>query len=178
MSALQFEWDSRKAAENQKKHGVSFEEARTAFFDESARLIDDPDHSGEEERFILLGLSSTLRLLVVCHCYRSEGNVIRIISARKATARESKAYPQQVEHAQGIRLFQVSQEPVRHTAEEANHDSARRRRDRVLQRHFGRGGHSLPEPHQPLFARLRGLASKAQLALEVATSAKKPITYR
>jgi uncharacterized DUF497 family protein len=93
MSALRFEWDPRKAAENEKKHGVSFEEARTVFFDERARLIDDPDHSEDEERFILLGLSSTLRLLVVCHCYRSEGNTIRIISARKATARESKSYP-------------------------------------------------------------------------------------
>ena len=93
MSTLRFEWDDRKAAANDKKHGVSFEEARTIFFDERARLIDDPDHSEDEERFILLGLSSTLRLLVVCHCYRSEGNVIRIISARKATARESKSYP-------------------------------------------------------------------------------------
>jgi hypothetical protein len=93
MSTLRFEWDDRKAAANEKKHGVSFEEARTVFFDERARLIDDPDHSEDEERFILLGLSSTLRLLVVCHCYRSEGNIIRIISARKATARESKSYP-------------------------------------------------------------------------------------
>ena len=93
MSALRFEWDDRKAAANERKHGVSFEEARAVFFDERARLIDDPDHSGDEERFILLGLSSTLRLLVVCHCYRGEGNVIRIISARKATARESKSYP-------------------------------------------------------------------------------------
>ena len=93
MSALRFEWDDRKAAANEKKHNVSFEEARTVFFDERALLIDDPDHSEDEERFILLGLSSTLRLLVVCHCYRGEGNVIRIISARKATARESKSYP-------------------------------------------------------------------------------------
>ena len=93
MSTLRFEWDDQKAAANEKKHGVSFQEARTVFFDERARLIDDPDHSEDEERFILLGLSSTLRLLVVCHCYRSEGNVIRIISARKATARESKSYP-------------------------------------------------------------------------------------
>jgi uncharacterized DUF497 family protein len=93
MSALRFEWDPRKAGENEKKHGVSFEEAKTVFFDERARLIDDPDHSEDEDRFILLGLSSTLRLLVVCHCYRSEGNIIRIISARKATARESKSYP-------------------------------------------------------------------------------------
>ena len=88
MSTLRFEWDEAKAAANAKKHGVTFEEARSVFFDDRARLIDDPDHSEDEERFILLGLSGTLRLLVVCHCYRSKGNLIRIISARKATARE------------------------------------------------------------------------------------------
>lgn len=93
MSTLQFEWDARKATANEKKHGVSFEEARSVFFDERARLIVDPDHSEDEARFILLGLSSSLRLLVVCHCYRSDDNVIRIISARKATAGESKSYP-------------------------------------------------------------------------------------
>lgn len=93
MSTLQFEWDARKATANEKKHGVSFEEARSVFFDERARLIDDPDHSEDEARFILLGLSSSLRLLVVCHCYRGGDNVIRIISARKATAGESKSYP-------------------------------------------------------------------------------------
>ena len=92
MSTLRFEWDERKSVANAKKHGVSFDEARTVFFDERARLIDDPDHSEDEERFILLGLSSSLRLLLVCHCYRSSGNIIRIISARKATAHESKAY--------------------------------------------------------------------------------------
>ena len=92
MSTLRFEWDERKAAANAKKHGVSFDEARTVFFDERARLIDDPDHSADEERFILLGLSSSLRMLLVCHCYRGAGNVIRIISARRATAQESKAY--------------------------------------------------------------------------------------
>jgi uncharacterized DUF497 family protein len=94
MDMLRFEWDERKSAANEHKHGISFQEARTVFFDDHARLIDDPDHSGDEERFILMGLSSTLRLLVVCHCYRSEGNVIRIISAREATSHESKAYPQ------------------------------------------------------------------------------------
>jgi uncharacterized DUF497 family protein len=93
MSTLRFEWDERKAAENAKKHGVSFEEARSVFFDDRARLIDDPEHSEQEDRFILLGLSSSLRLLLVCHCYRSAGNVIRIVSARKATASESKSYP-------------------------------------------------------------------------------------
>jgi len=93
MSSLRIEWDPRKAAANRRKHGVSFEEARTVFFDERGRLIDDPDHSEDEERFDLLGLSSSLRLLVVCHCYRGQGGVIRIISARRATARESKFYP-------------------------------------------------------------------------------------
>ena len=92
MSALHFEWDERKAAANVKKHGVSFEEAKSVFHDEHARLIDDPDHSENEDRFVLLGLSSALRLLVVCHCYRGEGGAIRIISARKATARETKFY--------------------------------------------------------------------------------------
>jgi uncharacterized protein len=92
MSTLRFEWDSRKAAANLKKHGISFEEAKSVFFDERAKLIDDPDHSEVEDRFVLLGISSTLRLLLVCHCYRSEGNIIRIMSARKATAKESKSY--------------------------------------------------------------------------------------
>lgn len=93
MTTLRFEWDERKATANRSKHGVSFDEARTVFLDERARLIDDPDHSADEERFIILGLSGALRLLVVCHCYRAEGNSIRIISARRATSRESKAYP-------------------------------------------------------------------------------------
>jgi uncharacterized protein len=79
--------------EDPRVHGVGFEEARSAFSDERAKLIDDPDHSEEEDRFILLGLSGLLRVLVVCHCYRAEGNIIRIISARKATTRESRSYP-------------------------------------------------------------------------------------
>ena len=93
MSSLRFEWDERKSALNFNKHGVTFADAKTVFFDEQARLMDDPEHSQDEERFLLLGLSSTLRLLVVSHCYRGEDNVIRIISARKATAKESKSYP-------------------------------------------------------------------------------------
>lgn len=92
MSTLRFEWDDRKATPNLKKHGVSFDEAKSVFFDEQAKLIDDPDHSEDEDRFILLGMSRVLRMLLVCHCYRSEGNVIRIISARKAIAKESKSY--------------------------------------------------------------------------------------
>jgi uncharacterized protein len=93
MSSMRIEWDPRKAEANRKKHGVSFEDAQTVFADERARLIDDPDHSEEEERFVLLGLSSSLRLLVVAHCYRLDGNVIPIISARKANRDEERFYP-------------------------------------------------------------------------------------
>ena len=93
MSTIRFEWDRRKALANAKKHGVNFEDAKSVFADECARLIDDPDHSQVEDRFVILGLSSSLRLLLVCHCYKSDGNVIRIISARRATAVESKSYP-------------------------------------------------------------------------------------
>ena len=92
MSTLRFEWDDHKASVNAKKHGVKFEEARSVFADERAKLIDDPDHSDDEDRFVLLGLSSSLRLLLVCHCYREEGHAIRIISARKATSGESNSY--------------------------------------------------------------------------------------
>ena len=89
---LQFEWDRRKDAENRRKHGISFAEAQTVFFDEQALLITHPDHSTEEERFILLGLSSALRTLVVCHCYRQDGDVIRLISARRADRQERGEY--------------------------------------------------------------------------------------
>ena len=92
MNNIKFEWDHKKASANEKKHGVSFEEARTVFFDENAKLIDDPDHSKDEDRFVMLGISSSLKVVLVCHCYREEGNVIRIISARKASAFESKQY--------------------------------------------------------------------------------------
>lgn len=92
MAELRFEWNPAKAAANLKKHGVGFDEAKSVFADENAKLIDDPDHSEDEDRFVLLGLSASLRLLVVCHCYRSKGHVIRIISARKATATESRLY--------------------------------------------------------------------------------------
>jgi uncharacterized DUF497 family protein len=92
MDGLKFEWDRRKESANRKKHGVSFAEAKTAFFDENARVIADPDHSEEEDRFILLGLSSQLRLLVVCHCYREDQDTVRIISARKASRSERREY--------------------------------------------------------------------------------------
>lgn len=92
MSNIRFEWDAKKAAANQRKHGVTFDEARTVFFDENAKLINDPDHSDDEDRFVMLGLSSNFRFVLVCHCYREQGNVIRIISARKASTKESKQY--------------------------------------------------------------------------------------
>lgn len=92
MDDIRFEWDPRKNAANQRKHGVSFKEAQAVFSDERALLIDDPDHSAEEDRFIMLGLSAALRTLVVCHCYREAEDVIRIISARKATRPERVEY--------------------------------------------------------------------------------------
>ncbi len=92
MTSLRFEWDERKNASNVKKHGVSFEEAQTAFSDDQGLVIEDPDHSASEDRFVLLGMSSTLRLLVVCHCVRDDGDVIRLISARKAGVAERRAY--------------------------------------------------------------------------------------
>jgi uncharacterized DUF497 family protein len=92
MGKIAFEWDQAKSDTNSKKHGVSFEEARTVFYDENAIRFFDPDHSDEEDRFILLGMSYKLRTLVVCHCYRKNDSVIRIISARKATKHEEKSY--------------------------------------------------------------------------------------
>ena len=92
MGNIQFAWDRRKARSNLVKHGVSFEEAQSVFLDESARLIDDPDHSGEEERFVLLGYSFRARCLIVSHCYRKSDSVIRLISARRATAQEEEVY--------------------------------------------------------------------------------------
>jgi uncharacterized DUF497 family protein len=86
---LKFDWDPRKDKANQKKHGVSFEEAQSVFFDDYATQFDDEEHSGQEERFILLGMSIKSRVLVVCHYERKSGSVIRLISARKATAGEN-----------------------------------------------------------------------------------------
>ena len=88
---VRFEWDEKKNAFNQRKHGVSFEEAQTAFADEQALVIADPDHSADEDRFILLGVSAS-RVLVVCHCYREIDEVVRIFSARPANRQERKAY--------------------------------------------------------------------------------------
>lgn len=91
MNHLEFEWDDKKSASNEKKHGVSFDEAKSIFTDQFARLIADPDNSDEEDRFILLGTSIHSRLLVVCHCVRMNDS-IRIISARKADKQEREIY--------------------------------------------------------------------------------------
>lgn len=89
---IAFEWDSPKAAANLKKHAVSFEEAQSVFFDDFGVQFFDDEHSAEEDRFLMLGMSSQARLLIVCHCERKRGGVIRIISARRATKRESAFY--------------------------------------------------------------------------------------
>jgi uncharacterized DUF497 family protein len=92
VSQIRFEWDSRKDTANKAKHGVGFDEASTAFADENGILVPDPGHSHSEDRFVLLGLSARLRLLVVVHCYREADSVIRIISARKADKGERGEY--------------------------------------------------------------------------------------
>jgi uncharacterized DUF497 family protein len=92
MNELQFEWDKRKEKTNIKRHGVSFEEAQAVFYDENAIQFFDPDHSDDEDRFILLGISFKLRILVVCHCFREDEEIIRIISARKADDDEENEY--------------------------------------------------------------------------------------
>ncbi len=92
MDELKFTWDENKALKNQEKHNVTFEEAKTVFFDDFGRLIPDPEHSEDEDRFILLGQSTQFKLLLVCHCYRESGEQIRIISARKASKYEQKQY--------------------------------------------------------------------------------------
>jgi uncharacterized protein len=92
MISLHFEWDPAKDRENRQKHGISFKEAQSVFWDERGRLIHDPDHSEEEDRFILMGISDRLRVLVVCHAYREDDSTVRIISARKASRNERRQY--------------------------------------------------------------------------------------
>jgi len=89
-----FEWDENKNKVNINKHGISFAEASSVFYDDNAILFDDPDHSKDEERFLIIGMSISTRVLIVSHCYRSMGEVIRIISARKATKPETDYYVQ------------------------------------------------------------------------------------
>ena len=92
MKDIDFEWDERKASVNLKKHGVSFEEAKSVFYDENGLHMPDPDHSRDEDRFVLIGMSQQIRMVVVCHCYRKNDSIIRLISARKATKQERKSY--------------------------------------------------------------------------------------
>ena len=92
MDEIRFVWDEKKNRANRIKHGVPFEEARTVFYDERAKVYPDPDHSKDEARFLILGISHRLRTIVVCHCYREKESVIRIISARKADKGEQKDY--------------------------------------------------------------------------------------
>ena len=92
MSKLRFIWDEGKARANERKHGVTFDEAKTVFYDDDAELIGDPDHSSHEYRFVILGMSMRARMLIVCHCYRQDNGIIRIISARKATKKEQSQY--------------------------------------------------------------------------------------
>jgi hypothetical protein len=92
MQSIKFTWDVQKNRLNQKKHGVSFEEAESVFYDETARLTYDPDHSIEEERYVILGMSNKFRMLLVCHCYREQEKIIRIILARKAAKNEQRQY--------------------------------------------------------------------------------------
>ena len=101
MSELFFEWDSKKAASNVAKHGVTFEEAKSVFYDTEALIIPDPDHSAIEERFVMMGQSSREGVLVVVHCYRAEGSSIRIISARRAGTKEQQPYWEKI-HAKRI----------------------------------------------------------------------------
>ncbi|MFT5367418.1 MAG: uncharacterized DUF497 family protein [Candidatus Latescibacterota bacterium] len=95
MNELSFEWNEQKNTQNQKKHDVSFEEAQTVFFDENAVEFYDEDHSEYEDRFLILGISVRFRMLMICHCYMADEDIIRIISARKATKNERKFYPGQ-----------------------------------------------------------------------------------
>jgi uncharacterized DUF497 family protein len=92
MASIRFEWDSRKAAANLRRHGISFAEAETAFYDDYASIVEDPDHSEDEERFLLLGMSAGLRVILVVHAVREAGAVIRLVSARKATSSERAQY--------------------------------------------------------------------------------------
>jgi len=92
MKEMRFEWDEAKDRKNRRDHGVSFEEAQTVFLDENALRFYDPDHSEDEDRFLMLGISFRLRVLIVCHCYRASDTVIRIISARKADKQEETDY--------------------------------------------------------------------------------------
>jgi uncharacterized DUF497 family protein len=121
VGVLRFEWDDRKNTQNRRKHGVSFEEAQTVFLDEQALLVADPDHSEHEERFVLLGLSSALRTLVVCHCYRRERDVIRLAGL---TGRSESCTRRGGQDEEALRLLQRETQSLCPASEAAGDDSA------------------------------------------------------
>ena len=123
MSELRFEWDAKKNRENRRRHKVSFEEAETTFADEHGLLIADSDHSEDEDRFILLGLSATLRLLVVCHTYRKEDEVASFRPARR-TGQSGPNTANGGDNEKTLRLFPGQIEPLRQTVEERSHATA------------------------------------------------------
>lgn len=153
---IKFEWDENKNRTNQNKHGISFAEAQTVFYDDEALVIDDPEHSEEEERFIILGLSNKANLLVVCHCYRASETVIRIISARKATKTESQYYGKWGdEYESRIWFLQRKKKPLRKTAKKANHHQHRQWSNRLLQKAIRKRGYPISNPYQSIPERLR-----------------------
>ena len=145
MKELRFVWDLKKARANLKKHGIAFEEARAVFYDEHAVEFYDDGHSQWEDRFLLQGLSAQLRLLLVCHCYREEDGVIRLVSARRATRAESEHY-RRIRHESRIRPHknEVPEESLRQAAQEADHSSFGSRSHRVFQAEVRRKRDSIP----------------------------------
>lgn len=158
MEPIKFEWDENKNQINKKKHDVLFDEAKTVFYDENALCIDDPDHSEEEERFIILGTSVKANLLVVCHCIRF-GEVIRIISARKATKSEMKQYYEFMwgdRYERRIRFFQCKKKSLCKKNKAANNHQPWQQCNRILQKTVKRMRYSLSDADKSLSFRLRG----------------------
>ena len=145
MDTLRFEWDPNKNEINKKKHGLSFEAAKEVFYDEFAILFDDPDHSIEEDRFLIIGSIKSQKICIVSHCYRDNENCIRIISARQATKTEQRIYLDGIES---------KKKSIREPAEKADHHQHRRQHHRLLQVSGRRKRHPLSDSDQPLFERL------------------------
>ena len=165
---LTFEWDENKNRINQSKHKISFEEAETVFYDERALLINDPDHSLEEERFIILGMSIRANLLIVCHCCRSEENIIRIISARKATKTESSYYGWEVkENEKRIWFLQRKDKPVCKKTEKPDHNQPGCGDDQLFQGTGGQQRHSLSDADQSVSGGLRKKQAGIKTGVEI-----------
>ena len=164
---MRFDWSSKKAASDEKKHGVFFEEARTVFFEKYVKRIDDPDQSQDEYRLVLLGISSELRVMAVCDCNREPGNFIRIIFTQKASTQESKQCLWEVKYAKRIRFHQDSQKSWCSSFKKINHHSTGWRLDQLLQRHFWASWNSLSTSDQSLFAWLCCTQQKTWFELEV-----------